>query len=283
MSEDWTPEEVAATVAEYFTMLELELRGEKYSKREHNQRLEKALRRRSAGAIEFKHANISAVLIELGFPYIDGYKPRSNYQRLLVAEVQSRLEGDIQIARAAELAVHAPVVAAPVAGSFEDVLVPVPARDTDQGRVYERLVKGPVVRRGVNYLERETHNAALGAAGESFALGIEHRRLWEAGKRHLAERIEHVSRTRGDGLGYDIHSFDEDGRDRLIEVKTTGFGAMTPFFASNREVVVSEERSSEFKLYRLFKFRDTPKLYILPGSLRESCVLDATQFRASLA
>jgi len=283
VSEDWTPEEVAATVAEYFTMLELELRGEKYSKREHNRRLEKVLRGRSSGAIEFKHANISAVLIELGFPYIDGYKPRSNYQHLLVNEVQSRLEGDTHLAHAAELAVHASVEAAPVVGPFDEVLVPVPARETDQSRVYERLAKQPVVRRGVNYLEREANNMALGAAGETFALDIEHRRLWEAGKRDLAERIEHVSRTRGDGLGYDIHSFDESGRDRLIEVKTTGFGAMTPFFASSREVAVSEERSSDFKLYRLFKFRDTPKLYILSGSLRENCVLDPTQFRASLA
>lgn len=38
---------------------------------------------RSPGAIEFKHANISAILIEIGFPYLDGYKPRGNYQELL--------------------------------------------------------------------------------------------------------------------------------------------------------------------------------------------------------
>jgi hypothetical protein len=98
----------------------------------------------------------------------------------------------------------------------------------------------------------------------------------------LAERIEHVSRTQGDGLGYDILSFEPDGRERLIEVKTTSFGAMTPFYASRREVATSEERREHFLLYRVFKFRDLPRFFFLAGSLRESCVLDPTQYRATL-
>ena len=75
----WADAEAAATVAAYFAMLGCELRGERYSKREHNRRLQLLLNGRSVGAIEFKHANISAILIEEGFPYIDGCKPRSNY------------------------------------------------------------------------------------------------------------------------------------------------------------------------------------------------------------
>lgn len=283
MAEDWSPEEVAATVADYFAMLEHQLRGERYNKKDHNRRLQELLPRRSAGAIEFKHANISAVLIELGFPYIDGYKPRGNYQELLKDEVSARLEGDVRLARAAEAVVQATVAVAPAIQSLTGILVPAPVRERERGRVYERLVRDPVLRRGINYLEREAHNASLGAAGEAFALDVEHRRLWEAGERRLAERIEHVSQTRGDGLGYDILSFELDGRDRLIEVKTTSFGAMTPFFASNREVTVSEERMHEFKLYRVFKFRESPKVFVLSGALRENCVLDAVQYRVSLA
>ncbi|MBK9014392.1 MAG: hypothetical protein IPM82_10040 [Saprospiraceae bacterium] len=33
--------------------------------------------------MEFKHQNISAILIELGQPYLKGYAPRYNYQTLL--------------------------------------------------------------------------------------------------------------------------------------------------------------------------------------------------------
>ena len=112
-------------------------------------------------------------------------------------------------------------------------------------------------------------------------LEVEHRRLWTAGARQLAERIEHVAATKGDGLGYDILSFDADGRERFIEVKTTAFGKMTPFFASAKEVVISETLTG-FQLYRVFKFREAPRIFALAGSLRQSFILEPSQFRASV-
>ena len=48
--------------------------------------------RRTPQAVEFKHANISAVMIGLGLPYIRGYKPYGNYQAALKDEVRRRLE-----------------------------------------------------------------------------------------------------------------------------------------------------------------------------------------------
>lgn len=41
----WSAEEVAATVSEYFQMLEYDLRGEPYNKKEHNRRLQRLLRK----------------------------------------------------------------------------------------------------------------------------------------------------------------------------------------------------------------------------------------------
>jgi hypothetical protein len=281
VAEDWSREEVAATVADYLDMLEHELRGDPYNKREHNHGLQALLHGRSAGAIEFKHANISAVLIEIGFPYIDGYKPRANYQELLKDEVSSRLDSNSRLTLAAQVAVEAPARDAPAVRSLVDILVPAPAGARNAS--HERRQSPRLPRRGVDYLAREARNASLGGAGEAFALDVEHRRLWEAGHRDLAERIEHVSLTQGDGLGYDISSFETDGRERLIEVKTTSFGAMTPFYASAREVDVSEERARHFSVYRVFKFRELPRLFILAGSLRASCVLDPIQYRATVS
>jgi hypothetical protein len=88
---DWSREEVEATVADYFAMIEAELAGTRYHKTEHRRQLLPMLDARSEGSIEFKHQNISAVLIALGFPYISGYKPRSNYQHLLYEVVSDRL------------------------------------------------------------------------------------------------------------------------------------------------------------------------------------------------
>lgn len=282
MPEDWSPEEVAATVADYFEMLGHELRGELYGKREHNRRLQALLRKRSAGAIEFKHANISAVLIELGFPFIDGYKPRANYQELLKEEVVARLSNDIALRKSAATAVEASAIQPAVRPSVDEAFVAPPRREPRAPLAYERRQAPAVPGRFVNYLERETRNASLGAAGELFALELEHRRLWEAGRKDLAERIEHVSVERGDGLGYDIRSFSANGSERLIEVKTTAFGAITPFWASAREVNVSDVQSAEFHLYRVFKFRESPKIFVLAGSLRQTCALEPSQFRASL-
>ncbi len=134
---------------------------------------------------------------------------------------------------AAAVAVTADIASTPSASNWRDIMVPPPVRE--RRNVYERAALAPVIPRlGVNYLAREARNASLGAAGEDFVMALEHRRLWEAGARRLAERIEQVSKTQGDGLGYDIASFELDGRESLIEVKTTSFGALTPFFASRR-------------------------------------------------
>ena len=76
---------------------------------------------------------------------------------------------------------------------------------------------------------REALNKELGLAGELFVLNIEKQRLLNAGLHDLANRVEHISQTQGDGAGYDIRSFKEDGGDYFIEVKTTQGGKTSTF------------------------------------------------------
>jgi Domain of unknown function (DUF3883) len=279
--EDWSRFEVEAIVADYFAMAEKERHGESVNKAEHNRLLQPLLNNRSRAAIEFKHANISAALLDLGFPYLDGYKPRVNYQDLVREVIVERLAADIPLQTAMERIVDQPVQTVPEPGDLSTVIVPAPTRGADRA-IHERPTsqRRPLT---INYLEREAMNRSLGLAGEQYVLRLEHSRLWQAGQNSLADRVEHVSRTQGDGLGYDILSFDEDGRERLIEVKTTRFGSMTPFFASRNEVKVSEDRGVHYQLYRVFKFEEPPpKVFILPGSLRKSCRLDPVLFSASV-
>jgi hypothetical protein len=73
---DWSENEVRVVVADYFDMLRAELQGVEYSKAEHRIAISPQIPARSKGSIEFKHQNVSAVLVELGMPYINGYKPR---------------------------------------------------------------------------------------------------------------------------------------------------------------------------------------------------------------
>ena len=277
MSEDWTQIEVEVAVSDYFEMLAMELRGEPFNKAEHNRKLQKRLNNRSKGSVEWKHQNISAVLIELGYPYINGYKPRFNYQTILFKIVEERLTGAANLHEAAATAVEKEVEQPPLIKDLLAIQVAPPRREETTQKLYDQaptLLK-PVRR---NYLEMESRNQALGLAGENLVMEFEHKRLWQAGKQDLANRIEHVANTTGDYLGFDILSFGTSGRERLIEVKTTRFGELTPFFASKNEVETSETRKDDYHLYRLYNFTRQPKLFVLPGALRDSCTLNAVQF-----
>lgn len=79
---EWSDVENAATVAEYFVMLAMELSRQSFNKAERNRALQ-GLIGRGRGSIEYKHQNISAILMGLGETWIDGYKPAFNYQRSL--------------------------------------------------------------------------------------------------------------------------------------------------------------------------------------------------------
>lgn len=282
MPEDWSKQEVEIVVEDYLAMLALELNGQPYNKAERNRELQKLIPARSRGSIEFKHQNISAVLIEMGYPYVDGYKPRSNFQGLLAEIVALRLFAKTELtARLANL-VQLPEEKVPRIDDILTILVEPPVRPQRQEAAYEGPPKPRILTRR-NYLEQEARNQSLGLAGEELVMKFEQQRLWKAGAKKLSERIEHISKSEGDGCGFDILSFETDGRERLVEVKTTRFGALTPFFASKNEVQVSDERSAEYHVYRLFDFSKNPRLFQLNGSMRSTCTLEAALYRAAPA
>lgn len=123
----------------------------------------------------------------------------------------------------------------------------------------------------------------LGLAGELLVVLYERRRLCAAGKAELAERIEHVSVDAGDGAGYDIRSFNIDGTDRLIEVKTTTGLAGSPFYISANEVAFSAHAGSAFVIYRLAEFdrvAGSAVFYELHGPIETTHILTPTTYRA---
>ena len=85
----------------------------------------------------------------------------------------------------------------------------------------------------------------------------------------------------GDGAGYDIMSFDTDGRDRLIEVKTTNGWERTPFHITRNELAVAEERERDWRLVRLWNFAREPKAFELRPPLEAHVSLMATSYQAS--
>ena len=217
MSEDWSQQEVEIIVEDYLAMLALELRSQDYNKAQRNRELQKLLPARSRGSIEFKHQNISAVMIEMGYPYVDGYKPRSNFQGLLQEVVERRVYARPELATTVAKLIEQPVVKPTSLGDILAIQVEPPMRAKKKEALYEER-PAPRVSPKRNYLEQEARNQSLGRAGEELVIEFEHQRLWRGGHKTLAERIDHVSNSKGDGYGFDILSFETDGRERLVEV-----------------------------------------------------------------
>lgn len=273
----WSADEVRATVATYLHMLKMELAGQTYNKSKHRRALLQRLEGRSESAIELKHRNISAVLIELDHPAVPGYKPLPHYQRALVAEIVRQLQAEDALDALALDAVQRPAIPRAAEFSYDGIEVEAPGFKRSIPPDALEKVRHAVRR---DYLDREARNASLGLAGEEFVVNFERWRLISAGKSKLADRVEHVSQSRGDGLGYDIESLEPDGRPRLIEVKTTSFGRHTPFFISQNELSLAKSEPENFILARVFEFRREPKLFSLRGPVERHCNLDPISYRA---
>ncbi len=282
MGRGWSRAEVEAIVADYFAMLSLELSGTPPNKAARNRSLLARLEGRNRSAIEFKHANISHILARADYPTIDGYKPRSNYQQLLEEEVFRYLHVHPEVV--ADLRGRAERPATPPDVDDEDLLLrqedpppPLPAGDAVREWA-PPLVEPPPI----DYFAREMRNRTLGSAGEEFALRVEKERLRKAGRDSLAEGVERVSRTGGDHLGFDIHSYERDGSDRFIEVKTTNSSRYSPFYLSSNELRVSRKEKERYHLFRIYSFQVRSRYFLLQGDVERHCRLEPTNFRASL-
>lgn len=266
--QDWSARELDLVVADYYRMLHLELIGEAYSKTEHRNALMQIIRR-SKGAIEYKHQNISAVLQELGLPWINGYKPASNYQSALFVAIERHLENSPDL-----LEPTPPQTSKAIDPRAVMVPAPLPAEVRPSNEALVRLV------RRFDPAGRDARNRKLGKAGEEFALHVERQRLTQSGHVGLAERVRWVSQEDGDGAGFDILSFEPVGTERLLEVKTTCGGARTPFYISRNELELSEERPNEFRLVRVHEFANDPKIFELMPPLASHVALEPINYRA---
>lgn len=273
----WTDEENDLIVADYFAMLAEDLAGQRPNKTEHRRALMPRLRNRSEGAIEFKHQNISAVLMGLGEVWLQGYTPAVNIQRTLEDAVERwlalhphwlRRPPDESRAEAAGMQEAAPLW----------VGLPPTLSNRPPPKQLERMLG---IARRFDAAGRDERNRALGRAGERLALAHERAVLAEAGRGDLAREVRWVSQEEGDGAGYDIASFRPDGRARLLEVKTTNGWERTPFYISRNELAVAEANRAEWRLFRLWHFSREPKAFELAPPLDAHVSLMPTAFQAS--
>lgn len=128
---------------------------------------------------------------------------------------------------------------------------------------------------GVDYVEEEKKRKEIGDLGEQFIYFQECEKIKKY-KLPKGKQVEWVSRDKGDGLGYDILSYDEAGNEMYIEVKTTLGAENTSFFISANELEKSKQEKEKFYLYRVYEFNKknvVGKYSIRKGSLEALCLV----------
>lgn len=162
--------------------------------------------------------------------------------------------------------------------NFVQVPVPTIARKAKTNSTY--------IRKDLNHTRREKNKKLIGDIGEEIVLTFEKNRLAQLGRQDLAEKVEHVSKTKGDGLGYDILSYDivnDTVIEKFIEVKATTGNSTKPFDISSNEVDVSELYPKQYFIYRVFNIHnkmESASFYVLNGSVRSNFNLEATSYKA---
>ncbi len=267
----WTENEIDLVVADYFDMLKRELRGERYVKVRYNDELAQKIGR-SSKSIEFKHQNISAVLVELCEPRIKGYMPLTHYQGALVQGVERFLDRG---------------------NAVTEIDIVLPKHLSEQGQIFveappictnEQAEPNPDMARLLRKYDpaaRDQRNRRLGKSGEECVLHSERARLVSADRSDLARKVRWVSQEDGDGAGFDILSFNPQGQERFLEVKTTVGHRLTPFFLSRNEKEFSDENVERFRIFRLFDFARTPRAFKIGPPLERHTNLQPEVYKAS--
>ena len=85
----WSDAEQRTICQAYAVLLDAQNNGIAANKSQIRRATLPHLNNRSAGSYEFKMCNVSAALADAGNAYVTGYKPRSGYQRSLLATLHA--------------------------------------------------------------------------------------------------------------------------------------------------------------------------------------------------
>lgn len=185
------------------------------------------------------------VMLGLGQPRIEGYKPAANFQNALGDGVLHRLDTHPDWLR--------PTTRQPLSRLRETSLLwfgPRPTKDNTPSLVDEECIAA--IGQKYDVSERDARNRSLGKAGEELIFDHECSVLRQSGREDLADPVGWISVQDGDGFDYDIASFEPNGREKLIEVKTTNGWERTPFHITRNEMAVADVRREEWHLFLLW-------------------------------
>lgn len=268
---EWAQPEIDLVVSDYFDMREKFLRGESFIKARHYDNIVKKIGRTKA-SVERKYMNISAALERLSLPWLKGYAPLHNFQGALLKSVEQFVEQEWN---------NEIIPASQADAMFEtsqlfldeppQVSKPLSSKNPDLERIARKF--DPAL--------RDERNRKLGLAGEKRVYESEVSRFNSEGRFDLAKEVKWVSQEFGDGAGYDILSFDKNGKERFLEVKTTIGHKRTPFYLSRNERDFAEDNADRFRIFRLYEWGFEPRAFLIKPPLDSRLILEPMAYRAS--
>lgn len=170
------------------------------------------------------------------------------------------------------------------ATSLNKVKVPNPPKKSPAASTSDRKTKTKH-----DYIKEHIRNTDIGERGEKLVFEAEKKKLKEAvinGKIPSIDNLLEWVSLENDGAGYDIRSYDVDTNNPIyIEVKTTTSGKYTPFFMSEGEIDFSKKNASNYRLYRIYNFKNSvADYYELTGDISSSSdvEIDAVNYKVTL-
>ena len=100
----------------------------------------------------------------------------------------------------------------------------------------------------------------VGRAGEEHVYKYEYKKLTDHGREDLAEKIVKQYEDLSFFPGYDIKSFNEDGEEIFIEVKSTVSKGKNHFEISDNEVLAAESLEGSYYIYQVTDALANPKI-----------------------
>jgi len=138
--------------------------------------------------------------------------------------------------------------------------------DLQTNELPEPKEKGKSKGTKIDYSNRSRKFKRIGDRGKQIVLRAERQYLKKNGRKDLADLVDQIS-ERDDSVGYDIKSYELDGTEKLIEVKSTlrKIGKSNVFLSANELQVAENENNYYFYIiYEVDSKR--PKIWRIKSS-----------------
>lgn len=144
----------------------------------------------------------------------------------------------------------------------------------------------PKIKRGFSGVDIDFEKQAkkqkdLGNKGEELVKEREITYLTECGCVLEASKVAIVM----DGNGYDVLSFDENGNEKYIEVKTTTGDEYSPFNLTENEIAFMQANLNKYWIYRLYNYNmanNTGEYFEIGGNVEKQIIMKPTSFKVFL-